>query len=89
MDCRCSRTIQPRNQKGDDLLRGNNFLENKEEEKSPKNTILRKGELRKSSQVLTKPLKGKRASKTGSTMRTSGGSTYRKSDFVEAKIHLH
>ena len=53
------------------------FIEDKEEEEwpSPKKTILRKDELRKSGQALTKPLKGKIASKTGSTMKASRGST--------------
>ena len=50
--------------------------------------ILRKDDLEKSGQALTKSLKGKIASETGSTMKTSGVSIYRKSDIAEAKVTL-
>ena len=58
------------------------FIEDKEPEqsKSPPKTILRKDPLRKSGQALTKQLKGKIATETDSTIKTTTGSIYRKSD---------
>ena len=49
------------------------FIEDKEQEntQAPKKTILRKGELRKSGQALTKRLKGEKLTETGSTVKTS------------------
>ena len=66
------------------------FIENKEEEKSPspKKPYYQKDALRNRGQALTEPLKSKIASESGSTMKTSGGSIYRKSDIAEAKIQL-
>ena len=66
------------------------LIEDKEQEnkQSPKKTILRKDELRKSGQALKKPLKGKISTKTGSAVKTSIGSIYRKSDIAQAKISL-
>ena len=66
------------------------FIEDKEQEntQSPKKTILRKDELRKSGQALTKPLKGKISTETGLTVKTLTGSNYRKSDIAQAKISL-
>ena len=66
------------------------FIEDKEQEKtqSPKKLIFCKDELRKSGQALTKPLKGKISTKTGSTFKTSTGSIYRKSDIAQAKTCL-
>ena len=66
------------------------FVEDKEENqcKSPPKTILRKDPLRKSGQALTRPLKGKIASETDSTIKTSAGSIYRKSDIAQSKTVL-
>ena len=66
------------------------LIEDKEQEitQSTKKTILRKDELRKSVQALTKPLKWKISTDTGSTVKTSTGSIYRKSDIAPAKISL-
>ena len=66
------------------------FIEDKEQENthSPKKTIWRKDDLRKSGQALTKPLKGKVLPETGSTVKTSTMSIYRKSDIAQAKISL-
>ena len=66
------------------------FIEDKVEDqgKSPPKTILRKDPLRKSGQPLTKQLKGKIASKTDSTIKTSTGSIYRKSDIAQSKTVL-
>ena len=66
------------------------FVEDKVENqcKSPPKTILRKDPLRKSGQALTRPLKGKIASETESTIKTSAGSIYRKSDIAQSKTVL-
>ena len=66
------------------------FVEDKVENqcKSPPKTILRKDPLRKSGQALTKQLKGKIASETDSTIKTSTGSIYRKSDIAQSKTVL-
>ena len=66
------------------------FIKDKKEENpiSPKKTMFRKDDLRKTGQALTKPLKGKITSETGSTVKTSGGSIYQKLDIDEAKIYL-
>ena len=56
--------------------------------KSPPKTILRKDPLRKSGQALTRQLKGKIASETDSTIKTSTGSIYRKSDIGQSKTVL-
>ena len=66
------------------------FIEDKEQEnsQSPRKTILRKDELLKSDQALTKSLKVKISTETGSTVKTSTGSIYRKSDIAQAKICL-
>ena len=66
------------------------FIEHKEEENPPSLniTILRKDDLQKSGQGLTKPLKGKLAFETRSTVKTCGDSFYRKSDIAEAKFSL-
>ena len=66
------------------------FVEDKVENqcKSPPKTILRKYPLRKSGQALTRPLKGKIASETDSTIKTSAGSIYRKSDIAQSKTVL-
>ena len=66
------------------------LTEDKDEEstQSPKKKILRKDDLRKSGQALTKPLKGKKLTETNSTVKTSAGSIYRKSDMAQAKISL-
>ena len=56
--------------------------------KSPSKTILQKDPLRKSGQALTRPLKGKIASETDSTIKTSAGSIYRKSDIAQSKTVL-
>ena len=66
------------------------FVEDKVENqcKSPPKTILRKDPLRKSGQALTRPLKGKIASETDSTIKTSAGSIYRKSDLARSKTLL-
>ena len=66
------------------------FVEDKVEDqsKSPPKTILRKDPLRKSGQALTKQLKGKIASETASTIKTSTGSIYRKSDIAKSKTVL-
>ena len=66
------------------------FVEDKIENqcKSPTKTILRKDPLRKSGQALTRPLKGKIVSETDSTIRTSAGSIYRKSDIAQSKTVL-
>ena len=66
------------------------FIENKEAEhiQSPQKTILRKDPLRKSGQALTKQLKGKIATETNSTVKTTNGSIYRKSDIAQAKMSL-
>ena len=66
------------------------FIEDKVEDqcKSPPKTILRKYPLRKSGQALTKLLKGKIASETDSTIKTSTGSIYRKSDIAQSKTVL-
>ena len=66
------------------------FVEDKVENqcKSPPKTILRKDPLRKSGQALTRPLKGKIASETDSTIKTSAGSIYRKSDIAQSKTVL-
>ena len=60
------------------------IIKDKEEKNSPspKKTILRKDDLRKSGQALTKSLKGKIASETGSTMKSSAGSIYRQLDIA-------
>ena len=70
------------------LVKG--FIEDKELEqsKSPPKTILRKDPLRKSGQVLTKQLKGKIATETDSTIRTTTGSIYRKSDVAQTRTSL-
>ena len=56
------------------------FFEDTEQDdtQSPKKKILRKDELRKSSQALTKPLKGKISTETGLTVKTSTGSIHQK-----------
>ena len=66
------------------------FIEDKVEDqsKSPPKTILRKDPLRKSGQALTKQLKGKIASETDSTIKTSTGSIYRKSDIAQSRTVL-
>ena len=66
------------------------FVEDKVENqcKSPPKTILRKDPLRKSGQALTKQLKGKIASETDSTIKTSTGSIDRKSDIAQSKTVL-
>ena len=66
------------------------FVEDKIENqcKSPTKTKLRKDPLRKSGQALTRPLKGKIVSETDSTIRTSAGSIYRKSDIAQSKTVL-
>ena len=66
------------------------FVEDKVENqcKSPPKTILRKDPLRKSGQALTRPIKGKIASETDSTIKTSAGSIYRKSDIAQSKTVL-
>ena len=66
------------------------FVEDKIENqcKSPTKTILRKDPLRKSGQALTRPLKRKIVSETDSTIRTSAGSIYRKSDIAQSKTVL-
>ena len=66
------------------------FVEDKVENqcKSPPKTILRKDPLRKSGQALTRQLKGKIASETDSTIKTSTGSIYRKSDIGQPKTGL-
>ena len=66
------------------------FVEDKIENQcmSPTKTILRKDPLRKSGQALTRPLKGKIVSETDSTIRTSAGSIYRKSDIAQSKTVL-
>ena len=66
------------------------FVEDKVEDqcKSPPKTILRKDPLRKSGQALTKQLKGKIASETDSTIKTSTGSIYRKWDIAQSKTVL-
>ena len=66
------------------------FVEDKVENqcKSPPKTILRKDPLRKSVQALTRQLKGKIASDTDSTIKTSTGSIYRKSDIAQSKTVL-
>ena len=66
------------------------FVEDKVENqcKSPPKTILRKDPLRKSGQALTRPLKGKIASEMDSTIKTSAGSIYRKSDIAQSKTVL-
>ena len=66
------------------------FIEDKEKEntQSPKKTILRKEDLWKSGEALTKPLKGRITPETGSTVKTSAGSIYRKSGIAQAKINL-
>ena len=66
------------------------FVEDKIENqcKSPTKIILRKDPLRKSGQALTRPLKGKFVSETDSTIRTSAGSIYRKSDIAQSKTVL-
>ena len=56
-----------------------------DQRKSPPKIILRKDPLRKSEQALTKQLKGKIASETDSTIKTSTGSIYRKSDIAQSK----
>ena len=62
------------------------FIEDKEEESTQ--TILRKEDYRKSSQALRKPLKGKIVTESNSSVKTSAGSIYRKSDIAQAKISL-
>ena len=66
------------------------FVEDKVENqcKSPPKAIIRKDPLRKSGQALTRPLKGKIASETDSTIKTSAGSIYRKSDIAQSKTVL-
>ena len=66
------------------------FIEDKEPEqsKSPPKTILRKDPLRKSGQALTKQLKGKIAIETDSTIKTTTGSIYRKSDIAQTRTTL-
>ena len=66
------------------------FVEDKVENqcKSPPKTKLRKDPLRKSGQALTRPLKGKITSETDSTIKTSAGSIYRKSDIAQSKTVL-
>ena len=66
------------------------FIEDKELEqrKSSPKTILRKDSLRKSGQALTKQLKGKIATETDSTIKTTTGSTYRKSDIAQTRTSL-
>ena len=66
------------------------FIEDKELEQSkslPK-TILRKDPLRKSGQALTKQLKAKIATETDSTIKTTTGSIYRKSDIAQTSTSL-
>ena len=48
--------------------------------------LLRKDEGRKSGNAFTKPLKGKVVTETPSTVKTSAGSIYRKSDIAKAKV---
>ena len=66
------------------------FIEDKDEEstQSPKKTILRKEDYRKSGQALRKPLKGKIVTESNSSVKTSAASIYRKSDIAQAKISL-
>ena len=66
------------------------FIEDKEKEntQSPKKSILRKDELRRGGQALSEPLKGKLAAEKHSTVKTSTGSVYRKSDIAQAKMCL-
>ena len=66
------------------------FIEDKVEDqcKSPPKTIVGKDPLRKRGQALTKQLKGKIASETDSTTKTSTGSIYRKSDIAKSKTVL-
>ena len=66
------------------------FIEDKEPEqiKSPPKTILRKDPLRKSGQALTKQLKGKIATETDSTIKTTTGSIYRKLDIAQTRTTL-
>ena len=66
------------------------FIEDEEAEhiQSPPKTILRKDPLRKSGQALTKQLKGKISTETNSTVKTTTGSIYRKSDIAQAKTSL-
>ena len=54
----------------------------------PQKTILRKDPLRKSGQALTKQLKGKIATETDSTVKTTTGSICRKLDIAQAKLSL-
>ena len=49
---------------------------------------MRQDPLRKSGQALTKQLKGKIATETGSTVKTTCASIYRKSDIAQAKLSL-
>ena len=66
------------------------FIEDKEPEqsKSPPKTILRKDPLRKSGQALTKQMKGKIASESDSTIKTTTGSIYRKSNIAQSRTVL-
>ena len=66
------------------------FIEDKEPEqsKSPPKTILRKDPLRKSRQALTKQMKSKIASESDSTIKTTTGSIYRKSDIAQSRTVL-
>ena len=69
-NCERSWKIQPRTQKGKKIyFWEKGFIEDKEDETtlSPKKTILRKNDLRKSGQALTKQLKEKIKAEMGST----------------------
>ena len=48
--------------------------------------LIRKDEGRRSGKALTKPLKGKVAAETPSTVKTAAGAIYRKSDIAKAKV---
>ena len=53
----------------------------------PYKWIFRRYDLRKSGQTLRKPLEGKTTSETWSTVKTSAGSTRRKSDIAKKENH--
>ena len=50
--------------------------------------LIRKDEGRKNGKALTKPLKGKVGSETPSTVKTTAGAIYRKSDIAKAKVDV-
>ena len=56
--------------------------------KSPPQTILRKDPLQKSGQALTNHLKGRIATATDSTIKTTAGSIYRNSDIAQTRTSL-